>query len=184
MPDSKVNSRLSDVGSPPCPAEIADRIAITDILHLHSRGLDRLDHDALEHAYWSDANVNYGFFKGPAREFAPLVLGALEHSYELTRHSLSNIAILIEGDNARSEAWVHAAHLSPGADEEILFYGRYLDELQRRDGQWKILHRHVVVEWIKRHPVIDERNSDAFSALTNGTRGSEDPLYQHLASLS
>lgn len=173
----------SAIGSPPSPAETADRLAITDILHLHSRGLDRLDIAALQHAYWPDAEVDYGVFKGPAHDFAPLVVGALESGYALTRHSLSNISIATSGDDARSEAWVHAAHLLPDASEELLFYGRYLDRLARREGQWKILHRTVVVEWIKRHAVVDERESDAFSALTRGTRGDSDPLYAHFASL-
>ena len=173
----------SAIGSPPSPEEMADRLAIIDILHLHSRGLDRLDVAALQHAYWPDATVDYGMFKGAAHDFAPLVVGALEGGYELTRHSLSNVSIAVNGEDARSEAWVHAGHLLPGASEELLFYGRYLDQLVRREGQWKIQHRQVVVEWIKRHTVVDERNSEAFNDLTRGTRGSADPLYAHFASL-
>ena len=45
---------------------------------------------------------------------------------------------------------------------------------------WKILHRQVVVDWIKRHPVVDERDSDAFDALAKGARQDSDPLYSFL----
>lgn len=62
------------IGAVPTPQELADRAAITDILHLHSRGLDRQDASLLEAAYWPDANVDYGSFVGPAMQFAPWLL--------------------------------------------------------------------------------------------------------------
>ena len=42
--------------------------------------------------------------------------------------------------------------------------------------------RQVVVDWIKRHPVEDERNSDAFKDLAKGAHRDSDPLYQFLQS--
>lgn len=170
-------------GEPPSAECVAHKLAINDILNLHSRGLDRLDTQALKTAYWPDAEVDYGSFKGQAHQFAELVLPILGESYELTRHSLSNITIeLHESESiALSETWVHAGHLLPGAEEELLFYGRYLDKHEKREGRWRILHRQVVVEWIKRLPIEDERNSDAFSALARGGRIADDPLYPFLA---
>ncbi|MFK7977247.1 MAG: nuclear transport factor 2 family protein [Halioglobus sp.] len=167
-------------GLPPSANQLADRIAIQDILNLHSRGLDRVDVDALTYAYWPDAEVDYGSFKGAAHDFAQLVLPILGETYELTRHSLSNHSVELQDNAALSETWVHAGHLLPGAEEELLFYGRYLDKLEKRDGRWKILHRTVVVDWIKRHAVIDERDSDAFSALQRGGHKDTDPLYTFL----
>ena len=69
-----------------------------------------------------------------------------------------------------------------GAEEEMLFYGRYLDKLEKRDGRWKILHRQVVVDWSKRIAVQDERESEAFAALAKGAHLGEDPLYPFLNS--
>jgi hypothetical protein len=160
----------------------ADHIAINDILYLHSRGLDRLDADLIKCAYWPDAEVDYGSFKGGAHLFAELVVGALEEQYELTRHSLSNTLIVFTGDNARTESVVSAAHLLRGGQEELLFYGRYLDLLHRRDGQWKLQHRQVVMDWSNRLPVKDERGSDAFADLAKGGHRDNDPLYPFLAS--
>lgn len=169
------------IGEPPSPAETAAHIAIKEVLNLHSRGLDRVDVEALKSAYWPDAEVDYGTFVGPAHQFAELVLPILGESYELTRHSLSNHSIVIDEKMARSEAWVHAGHLLPGAQEELLFYGRYLDKLEQREGLWKILYRTVVVDWIKRLPITDERDSEAFSALKRGGHMATDPLYPFLA---
>jgi len=162
--------------------QLADRLAIQDILHLHSRGLDRLDKNAIQCAYWPEAAVDYGSYKGSAHIFAELVVGALGQAYELTRHCLSNTLVNFAGSNAWSESSVHAGHLLPGAKEELLFYGRYLDKLEKRDGQWKILHRQVVMDWSKRLPVQDERSGEAFAALAKGAHLDTDPLYPFLQS--
>ncbi|MDG2411551.1 MAG: nuclear transport factor 2 family protein [Halioglobus sp.] len=164
----------------PATHRTADRLAIAETLYLHSRGLDRLDAAAIRGAYWPESEVDYGSYKGNAHVFAELVVDALSQQYELTRHSLSNTLIELTGNSALCESYVHAGHLLPRAKEELLFYGRYLDKMEKRGSQWKILHRQVVVDWIKRHPVVDERDSEAFNALAKGARRESDPLYSFL----
>ncbi len=172
----------SDTGITPATTELADRLAIQDVLHLHCRGLDRLDKEAIQCAYWPDAEVDYGSYKGSAHIFAELVVGALGQTYELTRHSISNILIHVTGHVAHSESSVHAGHLLLGAQEELLFYGRYLDRLEKRAGRWKILHRQVVMDWSKRIAVQDERSGKAFADLAKGGHLDTDPLYPFLNS--
>lgn len=164
-------------GMVPNAAEVADRLAIQDILAMHSRGLDRLDSAALAVCYWPDATVDYGSYKGPAQTFIPLVIDALRSQYALTRHGLGNTLITFSDDNAQSETCVSAGHLLPGAEQDIHFYGRYLDHLVKRDQCWKIQHRQVVMDWSKRHVVVDERESEAFAALSKGAHHDNDPLY-------
>ncbi len=170
----------TDTGLTPSPAQVADRLAIQDVLHLHCRGLDRLDKEAIQCAYWPEAEVDYGSYKGSAHVFAELVVGALGQTYELTRHCLSNTLVTFAGNSARSESSVNAGHLLQGSREEMLFYGRYLDRLEKRDGRWKILHRQVVMDWSKRILVEDERNGEAFAALAKGAHLDADPLYRFL----
>jgi hypothetical protein len=172
----------AETGIPPNPEQVADRLAIQDVLNLHSRGLDRLDTAAIQRAYWPDAEVDYGSFKGSAHLFAELVVGALGGTYELTRHSLSNTLVQFSGNTARSESCVHAGHLLAGAAEEMLFYGRYLDKLEKREGRWKMLHRQVVIDWSKRLTVQDERDDEAFADLARGAHRDSDPLYPFLNS--
>ena len=62
----------------------------------------------------------------------------------------------------------------------MLFYGRYLDVLEKRQEQWKILHRQVVMDWSKRFSVQDERNDDAYADLAKGAHMDNDPLYPFL----
>ena len=108
------------------------------------------------------------------------MVGALGQAYELTRHSISNTLVNLTGQLARCESSVHAGHLLLGAREEMLFYGRYLDRLEKRHGQWKILHRQVVMDWSKRLTVQDERNAEAFADLAKGAHLGIDPLYPFL----
>ena len=91
---------------------IVDRLAIADVLHRHSRGLDRSDAALIRGCYWPDAELDYGVYKGPAHPFADLVVGALTDSYELTRHSISNTTFAFDGEQARTESYVDANHLS------------------------------------------------------------------------
>ncbi|NND69620.1 MAG: nuclear transport factor 2 family protein [Halioglobus sp.] len=168
-------------GQVPSPAEVADRLAITEVLAWHSRGLDRLDAAALKACYWPEAEVDYGSYKGGAHVFADLVVGALGEGYALTRHGLGNPIIELHGTDARVETCVSAGHLFPGAEQDMHFYGRYLDRLEKRGAQWKILHRQVVMDWNKLLPVDDQRDSDAFKDLAKGGHHPADPLYAFLA---
>ena len=169
-------------GAPPPPGEIADRQAIADILHLHCRGLDRLDRAVLQSCYWPDAEVDYGDYVGPARDFAELVITALADSYELTRHLVSNTLVDLQAPRARCESYVSADHLLPGAAREMCFGGRYLDLMEQRDGQWRLLHRRVVMDWAKTRELEDLRNSKAFATLARGGHGRADPLHDLLTS--
>ena len=163
--------------------QVADQLAIHDVLNLHCRGLDRLDTTTIQNTYWPEAEVDYGSYKGSAHIFAELVVGALDGQYELTRHSLSNTLINFSKNKACCESLVHAGHLYVGGKEEMIFYGRYLDTLEKRGQEWKIIRRQVVMDWSKRVEVQDERNSDAFVEMVKGAHLESDPLYHFLNSL-
>ena len=163
------------------PEQLAHRQAIIDTLYTHSRGLDRADADILKSAYWPDAEVDYGAFKGSAHQFADIIGPALTSMYELTQHNLGQTHIELTTHRAKTETYVNARHLLIGATEELNFAGRYLDTLELRDNEWKILHRQVVMDWSLHKAVTDERNSEAFGALSKGCNDKFDPSYNFFA---
>ncbi|MCB1706050.1 MAG: nuclear transport factor 2 family protein [Halioglobus sp.] len=165
------------IGVVPDAQDTARREAIREVLAVHSRGLDRNEPDLLKAAYWPQARVDYGAFKGPAYQFAELIGPALAEAYELTQHLLGQTFIALDGDQARAETYVYARHLLRGAEEELAFAGRYLDTLEQREQQWKILHRQVVMDWSLRVAVQDERNGDAYAALSKGRCDRSDPAH-------
>jgi hypothetical protein len=166
------------IGVVPTAQQLAHREAIREVLATHSRGLDRGEAGLLKSAYWPEAEVDYGSFKGEAHQFAELVGPALAGAYELTQHLLGQTFIALEDNRARTESYVYARHLLQGAGEELAFAGRYLDQFELRDGRWKILHRQVVMDWSLRVQVQDERNSEAFGALSKGSSQRADPSQQ------
>jgi len=160
--------------------ELADRLAIQEVIHAHSRGIDRLDQACIESAYWPEAEVAYGAFNGRAHDFAAMVVQVLKAGYELTQHSVSNTLIELSGSEARSETYVAAYHLSNGADQEMLFSGRYLDLFEKRGDRWKIMHRRVVMDWSRQWSVVDERDGALFGGFSKGAQGGDDPLFAFL----
>lgn len=170
------------LGVPLDLAEVADRYAITELLNYHSRALDRRDADLMKEVYWSDAEVDYGGFKGRAYDFAPLVMKSLGAQYQLTQHRISNtIMIRVASGRIRTESYCFAKHLASDGAEEMLYSGRYLDEFSKRDGVWKFQHRLVVMDWSRRLSVADEREQDSFAALSKGTNTESDPSFHHLS---
>ena len=90
-----------DKGRIPDLTELANRLAIFEVLAQHSRGVDRADEAILQSAYWPDAEVNYGGFNGNAHEFCKMLPTAIR-GYARTHHAISNINIAFNGDDARA----------------------------------------------------------------------------------
>lgn len=165
------------LGTPPDTQEIASRLAILEVLNMHSRGLDRCEADWIKSTYWPDAVLDYGSFKGNAHVFADIVVTVLAQSYELTQHFLGNTLLAVDGDTARAESYVTAHHLLKDGREDLFYSGRYLDVLDRRDGIWKLRDRTVVMDWSRRLAVEDERGTEAFADLAKGTNDNADPIH-------
>jgi hypothetical protein len=49
-------------------------IEIQDVLVRYARALDWLDDEMLRTAFFDDAEIDYGFFRGSFREFAPILM--------------------------------------------------------------------------------------------------------------
>lgn len=126
--------------------DIASLIAangIKNVLALHSRGVDRADAGMIAASYHDDAMVDYGFFNGAAVELAS-ILGPAMASAGTTLHRTAPPMMKIAGNRAVSEAYVIAYAAEAGLQRMI--FGRYLDRLEQRDGQWRIAHRHYVMD--------------------------------------
>jgi hypothetical protein len=163
----------------PTAVELADRLAIMDVLARHSRGVDRADEAALKAAYWPDADVAYGGFDGNAHTFCAMLPRAIR-AFTHTHHAIGNVVIELAGHDARVETYVTARHYTARDDTFMTFVGRYLDHMQRRDGVWKILHRRVVMDWNEHRRAGAKWDGAPFDGLARGARHPDDPLYEHL----
>jgi ketosteroid isomerase-like protein len=138
-------------------AEMADREAIRDCLYRYCRSVDRFDVELMRSTYWPDASIDYGptLRAKSWDEIIKLLRPHLEGMYP-SKHMLGNILIEVAGDKAYVESYHHSfdSGKNPdGSEYERISSGRYLDQMERRDGEWRFLHRVVVLDWNKMWPV-------------------------------
>lgn len=173
----------AETGKVPGPTEVADRLAIMEVLAKHSRGVDRADEHVLKSAYWPDATVAYGGFNGNAHAFCERLPNAIK-AWARTQHTISNTCIEFRGDRALVETYVTAYHYRAdpnGRDTEMTYLGRYLDTMQKRGDVWKILHRQVVMDWNQNSEATAILEGPPFDGLARGARHPDDPLDRLLA---
>ena len=161
--------------------ELADREAIRDCLYRYARAIDRSDADLLRTVYWPDAIDDHVLYIGNAYEFidwcVPL-LAQVEHS----QHMLGNVQIDLDGDTARVETYYHAYERRRRASSEpyeMFVGGRYLDKFERRQGEWRILHRYVTWDWWRhfRDSMDVEKGVFGTGPVRMSGKFPDDPLY-------
>lgn len=147
---------------------------ISNVLAQHSRGVDRADLNLLAGAYHPDATVDYGFFNGPAADLAAMLAGA-QKGQPVTLHRTSNMWIMVDGDQAKSESYVIAymEHLDSDGPVQRFVGGRYLDRHALRDGEWRISHRTYVMDWNSNHPSTAAWPEPSASERVFGPRGGQ-----------
>jgi hypothetical protein len=125
---------------------VDDREAIREATLRYARGVDRLDTELMKSAYWPDATDDHGRFVGNGWEFAERVVGTHDR-WAATMHCVYNHSIEFDDDtHARGELY-NVTYLVPrDGGPWSVWLGRYLDRYERRDGQWRIMHRTCVHE--------------------------------------
>jgi hypothetical protein len=134
--------------------ELLDKKACEEVLMRYSRTLDWLDDAGQAACYWPDADIDYGFYTGTADGFVPVVM-EIEKSALRRWHLVGGLLIEIDGNLARSECYgftVSAAVNEAGETADNLFGGRYLDELEKRDGEWRISKRRYILDFTYQLP--------------------------------
>ena len=157
--------------------EIADRLAIAEVLARYCRGIDRCDAALLAAVFTPDARIDYGDgAKTPAETIPGLMAGL--GAMRLTQHNISNTVVQITGDTAKAETHCVALHLipSPEGEIELVVGGRYLDTLAKTAGQWRITERLYVMDWNRTAPSTMQTAGGLFDGLQRrGARGDNDP---------
>lgn len=160
-------------------AEVRDLAARRDIAAAaarYMRGLDRLDPVLQRTAFHDDAVIDCGLMKGTADEFVDFAQGLLA-GMGATHHLLGQSLVSVEGQTASGEWYFQAWHSTKGDDgqpRDLFISGRYLDDYACRDGDWRIVRRVLVTDWVKDDP----GSLDFFAANPDSPRGGrrgEDP---------
>lgn len=162
--------------------QLTDREAIREVIHRYCQAVDRCDLELLKGCYHPDGFDDHGFFAGNAHDFAEYVIPVLEQ-IDSSVHAISNTRIEIDGDRAACQSqWsvIHRLRNDQGFTD-FWHQGRYLDVFERRDGEWKILHRVISNDFDRWIPTIDLPAMMSVvvpeNASLRGCRGPDDPSY-------
>lgn len=136
------------------PSEVAalrgllDKQAIVDCINRYARGVDRDDPELIASAYHPDAVEDHGAFIGGVAELLPF-LGAAHTPFDGYQRFVTNFSIEIAegGRDAHAESYYLCILRRDEKGKLLANGGRYVDRLEKRDGEWRIAARVVVIEW-------------------------------------
>lgn len=131
--------------------DLLDRENIRACLARLARGEDRRDEALIRSACWSDGTSDYGVFKGSFTDYLGWVIPGSD-AITNTQHFLGQSLIELNGDQARVETHLISYHRvagEEGQDSDMCIGGRYLDVMQKRDGEWRIFARTLIYDWDK-----------------------------------
>jgi len=152
--------------------------AIKDLQMRYCRGVDRQDVELIRSCFHPDATTDYGIFGGDVDAFVGSLNAALP-TFLTTTHITGNQNVEVNGDTAWAEHYAVCTHRL-AADEngplrDFVTAVRYVDKLECRDGDWRILRRELVLDWTRTDPVAD---APPDPPVPPGCRGMSDPSYR------
>jgi ketosteroid isomerase-like protein len=161
-------------------AEIADKMAIQEVLYKFARAADRCDKELFLTLYHPDATADHGgMFVGSAADFVELAISMLS-GIGVTTHQIFNTLIELDGDSARCEAYAMHLHRveKDGAQFDSIMALRHLHRFERRAGVWRIANHKVVFDWNRDAPVAETWGRGLFGSTFNqGSKSSSDPVF-------
>ena len=101
---------MNNIGKTLSMDELADKMAITEIIHAYARGVDRADSEILKSTCWEDAEVDYGGYQGLAHPFCESLPTAIKN-YKNTQHQVSNTLIFFDDPNKASAESLSLIHI-------------------------------------------------------------------------
>ena len=127
--------------------DIADRIAIDDLLTAYAVAIDQRDWDGVRACFTLDASLDYSTFGAPQGSVDEVV-GWLQKALSrigVTQHHITNRRVVLEGDTATAVSYV----LNPMMIGEALTQvgGAYHDALRRTPDGWRIESRVAEYRW-------------------------------------
>ena len=124
--------------------ELLDRDAITRLM---ARYADRIDANDPVGAAACFAPEGVGVYWGDyhGREAIAERLTGILAAFHATSHHLTNVQIEVTGETtARAQSYVYAFHRLKDTFQHMHYWGRWVDELEKVDGEWLFARREVV----------------------------------------
>jgi SnoaL-like protein len=129
---------------------LLDEAACRKVLSHYGPSLDWRDPGALAGAFWPDAFIDYGFFKGSTEEYVRMFI-EIERAATRPFHLMVCERLTVNGSVANAESLGIALTIETAADGTATarqYWGRYLDQLEKREKEWRISRRTYLVHGV------------------------------------
>lgn len=126
--------------------ESADRQAIFDCIRRSARGNDRFDTELVASSFHLDALHDNGRTQVEAHGYGEHANAAHGMLFDANLHNVTMHFCEIDGDVAHTESYSLGLFLDKGGETGRVLAGRYIDRLEKRDGEWRIALRRTTVE--------------------------------------
>ncbi len=128
--------------------DLRDRAAIHDVVVGYFFAVDRRDWDAVGACFTPDAQLDYSVFRGGVTDVVGAIASGLSQ-FERTMHFGGNVLIELRGDEAHCQSYAICHHRlqRDGATWDRVCGLRYVDDLVRHDGGWRIHRRIAEFVW-------------------------------------
>jgi len=124
-------------------AKIQERIAQI------ARAEDRRDGALLAQCFMPESIIDMGVFSGRFSDYITWVVPG-DPSLPVTQHTLGQTLVVLDSDSrARAETYVTSYHrVDTGTEHrDTAIGGRYLDVVEKIDGDWKVVERTLLYDW-------------------------------------
>lgn len=160
------------------PKTLDELLAEAEIKEVHlrfCRANDRRDEELFRSCFHPDAVIDMNGGLSVDEIFA--VSQQMLDRYTVTWHSTANQLVQVEGDVAWAEHYTISSHRfaadAEGPERDWVAHGRYIDRMERRNGEWRIARRRLVVDYSRTDPVAPGDPE----VPGGGTRDRDDPSY-------
>ena len=161
---------------------LLDKQDIYELLCRYTRGVDRFDKELVHSCFWPDATTVFPLsadsaFSGQYSDYVEIDVESWK-PYTAQQHYLCNHLVEIKDDLAVAETYQFSFYWkTPGDDPKLNSQnsGRYIDRFERRNGEWRIIHREFIRNFS--FPIAPEGFGTPENGWPLSSQSRSDPAY-------
>ena len=148
---------------------LKDRQDILDCIQRECRARDRQDIDQIASCWWPEGADEHGAYTTMAPDYPEKANLGHKTNFHMTSHNITNHLCEIDGDTAYCESYVVGGLFWLDGKTTSIAFGRYLDQMEKRNGEWRMLTRRCTIEMTG--------DTDAKWVYSNNIKGFLKPLW-------
>jgi hypothetical protein len=125
---------------------LKDRQDILDCIQRESRARDRQDLEAIASCWWEDGIDEHGAVTTKMPDYPAKANAGHKANFNMTSHNITNHLCELDGDKAYCESYVIGGLFWLDGKTTSIAFGRYLDQLEKRKGEWRMVTRRCTIE--------------------------------------